>query len=171
MRKELAEAAELIHTSVPEAYAFLYGSHDYPQLSGAAYLYPLWSGTLMVVEVCGLPFSKEVCAERIFGFHIHEGSTCTGTNEDPFADTGTHFNPSGCPHPEHAGDLPPLFGNRGYALTIFYTERFYPEEVIGRTLVIHDMPDDFKTQPAGNSGVKIGCGEIKNNIKQADIAT
>lgn len=165
MRKELAEAVELLHTTLPEAYAFLYGSSDYPELSGAAYLYPLWGGTLMVTEVSGLPFSEQTCAERIFGFHIHEGSTCTGTKEDPFADTKMHFNPEGCPHPEHAGDLPPLFGNRGYALAIFYTERFYPEEVIGRTLVIHDRTDDFRTQPSGDSGKKIGCGEIKENAE------
>lgn len=165
MRAELTEAVKLLHTTVPEAYAFLYGNSSHPDLTGAAYLYPLWGGTLMVVEVSGLPFSEKTCAERIFGFHIHEGTACTGTKEDPFADTGTHFNPEGCPHPEHAGDLPPLFGNRGYALSIFYTERFYPEEVIGRTLVIHDMPDDFKTQPAGDSGIKIACGEIKENTE------
>ncbi len=163
MRKELNEAAELLRTTTPEAYAFLYGSNAYPEVSGAAYLYPLWSGTLMLVEISGLPFSEESCAERVFGFHIHEGRTCTGTKDDPFADTGSHFNPEGCPHPEHSGDLPPLFGNRGYALSIFYTERFFPEEIVGRTLVIHDMPDDFKTQPSGNSGVKIVCGEIKEN--------
>ena len=37
---------------------------------------------------------------------------------------------------------------------------FYPEEVIGRTVVIHGMGDDFHSQPSGNSGVKIACGEI-----------
>lgn len=81
MRKELNEAAELLRTTTPEAYAFLYGSNAYPEVSGAAYLYPLWSGTLMLVEVSGLPFSEESCAERVFGFHIHEGRTCTGTKD------------------------------------------------------------------------------------------
>ena len=59
--------------------------------------------------------------------------------------------------------MPPLFGNDGFAMMMFYTDRFYPETVIGRTVVIHDMPDDFKTQPAGDSGMKIACGEIKEN--------
>lgn len=163
MRKELEEAVRLLHTVPPEAYAFLYGSSAYPSLTGAVYFYPLWGGTLLVAEVSGIPCSEGSCAERSFGFHIHEGNACTGTEKDPFADTGMHFNPEGCPHPEHAGDLPPLFGNRGYALSIFYTERFYPEEVVGRTLVIHDRADDFHTQPSGDSGIKIGCGEIKEN--------
>ena len=115
----------------------------------------------MIADVAGLPFEEGTCTEKIFGFHIHTGETCTGNEEDPFADTGLHYNPDSCPHPEHAGDLPPLFGNNGYALTMFYTNRFVPEEVIGHTVVIHDMPDDFHTQPAGDSGSKIACAEIK----------
>ena len=41
-----------------------------------------------------------------------------------------------------------------------YTTRFFPEKVVGKTVVIHDMPDDFRTQPSGNSGEKIACGQI-----------
>ena len=164
MRKELARVIQLLSSCPPEAYAFLYGSSQNQNLSGAAYLYPIWGGTLMLVEVSGLPYSDEICSRRIFGFHIHEGDSCTGTKEDPFADTGEHFNPAGCKHPEHAGDLPPIFGNHGYAFSAFYTERFQPEEVVGKTLVIHNMPDDFQTQPSGNAGMKIACGEIKENM-------
>ncbi len=53
------------------------------------------------------------CGQRIFGFHIHEGTRCSGTSVDHFADAGSHYNPSNCPHPMHAGDLPPLFVNNG----------------------------------------------------------
>ena len=45
-----------------------------------------------------------------------------------------------------------------------YTTRFFPEEVVGKTVVIHDMPDDFRTQPSGNSGEKIACGQIVQKI-------
>ncbi len=100
------------------------------------------------------------CQSRIFGFHIHEGGCCRGNESDPFADTLSHYNPNGCEHPAHAGDLPPLFGNKGCAFSAFLTDRFTVEEIIGRTVVIHDMPDDFTTQPAGGSGSKIGCGVI-----------
>ena len=41
-----------------------------------------------------------------------------------------------------------------------YTDRFYPEDVIGKTVVIHEKPDDFRTQPSGDSGEKIACGKI-----------
>lgn len=63
-------------------------------------------------------------------------------------------------HPEHEGDLPPLLSDKGTAWMMVYTTRFFPEEVVGKTVVIHDMPDDFRTQPSGNSGEKIACGEI-----------
>lgn len=80
--------------------------------------------------------------------------------DDPFADAMSHYDPRGCAHPYHAGDLPPLFGNNSFALSVFLTDRFSVHEVIGRTVIIHDHPDDFTTQPSGNSGTKIACGVI-----------
>jgi len=77
---------------------------------------------------------------------------------DPFSDVMSHYNPNGCEHPYNDGDLPPLFGNGGYALCAFLTDRFSVNDVIGRTVIIHDQPDDFTTQPSGNSGTKIACG-------------
>ena len=79
----------------------------------------------------------------------------------PFPNTGNHYNPGNVPHPEHAGDLPPLLSNNGYAWMSFYTSRVNVEDLIGRSLVIHSMRDDFTTQPSGNSGDKIGCGVIE----------
>ena len=43
------------------------------------------------------------------------------------------------------------------------TDKFKIEDIIGKTVIIHDMPDDFKTQPSGNSGKKIACGIIENS--------
>ena len=41
-----------------------------------------------------------------------------------------------------------------------YTNRFYPEEVIGRTVIIHENADDFHSQPSGDAVEMISCGEI-----------
>jgi len=56
--------------------------------------------------------------------------------------------------------MPPLFcvGNR--AFLAFLTDRFSVNEILGKTVVIHDGLDDFTTQPSGNSGNKIACGVI-----------
>jgi len=40
------------------------------------------------------------------------------------------------------------------------TDKFTVEEIIGKTIIIHNMPDDFTSQPAGNAGQKIACGII-----------
>lgn len=89
------------------------------------------------------------------------GSDCTGNKEDEFANAGTHYNPTNCPHPFHIGDLPPLLENNGYAYMSVLLNKFKIKDIIGKVIIIHDMPDDFTSQPSGNSGKKIACGKIK----------
>lgn len=125
-------------------------------IDGIVKFYATPYGTLVSVHIHGLPSPN-----GIYAFHIHGGASCTGNADDPFADAGMHYNPGNQPHPYHAGDLPPLFSANGRAFTLVLTDRFRPEEVIGRTVIIHSAPDDFTTQPSGNAGKKIACGEIK----------
>jgi Cu-Zn family superoxide dismutase len=35
-----------------------------------------------------------------------------------------------------------------------------PTDIVGRGLIVHADPDDFKTQPTGNAGARIACGVI-----------
>ena len=144
----------------PQAAASISGGERCPHISGTVQFYQTGRGVIVRAEISGLPHSDLPCRDQIFGFHIHEGTGCTGNMDDPFADAMSHYNPNGCAHPGHAGDLPPLFGNGGFALSLFLTDRFHVNEVIGRTVIIHDRPDDFTTQPSGNSGTKIACGVI-----------
>lgn len=146
---------------IDSAQAEIYGSEDYPDIKGYAKFTLTNKGTLVTVAVNGLPYSGEECADRFFAMHIHSGDMCSGNSDDPFAGAGTHYNPEGCPHPRHAGDLPPLISAKGRAAMSFMTDNFTPAEIIGKTIIIHSKPDDFTTQPAGNSGVKIACGEIR----------
>lgn len=150
----------------PEAQAILKGSPGYKGINGMVFFYQASGGVLLVTQVQGLPQTPGPCPTDIFAFHIHSGCSCTGTAQDPFANTGGHYNPKNCPHPAHAGDLPPLFGCRGYAFLAFFTDRFTVSEVIGKTVVIHRKPDDFTTQPSGNAGEKIACGEITSEIQK-----
>lgn len=142
-------------TENPRAAARIIGGREAPNLRGTVRFYPMWDGVLVEVEVCGLPEG----GDGIFAMHIHEGSDCGGTD---FSNAGGHFNPGGQMHPEHAGDLPPLFrccGGRAYFAMV--TSRFTIPDVVGRTVIIHSGPDDFHSQPAGNSGSRIGCGMIR----------
>lgn len=150
----------------PSAYAIINGSDQYPDLHGRTLFYQLEGSVFVCTEVSGLPKNADKCKQPIFAFHIHSGESCTGNSDDPFANTLSHYDANGCPHPYHAGDLPPLFGADGFAVSAVLTDRFNVSEVIGRTVIIHSMPDDFTTQPSGNSGIKIACGEIKGEMKE-----
>lgn len=145
----------------PDAYAYISGSPEYPDLYGSVFFYEALNGTVVLVQLIGLPDLEEACSPRFLGFHIHEGSLCTSNGADPFADAGQHFNPHQCKHPEHSGDLPPLLVSEGIAWSIFYTSHFKIPEILSRTVIVHDMADDFRSQPSGDSGKKIGCGMIQ----------
>ena len=145
---------------LPHAVAVVKGSEADPQIRGTVKFYQARQGVLVVADILGLPVSEGDCGGNIFAFHIHGGASCTGNEEDPFANAGTHYNPHGCPHPYHAGDMPPLFGAGGRAFLAFLTDRFTVNEILGKTVIIHDGVDDFTTQPSGNAGMKIACGVI-----------
>jgi Cu-Zn family superoxide dismutase len=151
----------MLRSLKPAARAIVRGSAAYPAVEGYVTFYPSGPGVIVAAEFSGLPGEGGPCSGRVFGFHIHEGDRCTGTAEEPFADAGSHFNPYDCEHPRHAGDLPPLFGNAGYAFGMVYTDRFTVAQVIARTVVVHLNPDDFTSQPAGMSGERIACGVIQ----------
>ena len=145
---------------MPQAAAQISGSASYPGIHGHVYFYQLGGGVLVAAEIYGLPAPVGACVQPVFGFHIHEGEACSGDAKDPFASAGGHYNPGKCLHPYHAGDLPPLFGVNGFAFAVSLNGRFSINEIIGRTVIIHAKPDDFTTQPSGNSGEKIACGKI-----------
>ncbi len=144
----------------PQASAELKGSATYSNIHGIVRFYHTRNGVLIAAEISGLPHAHGVCHHPVFAFHIHEGSQCEGDMHDPFSGAMSHYNPADCDHPFHAGDLPTLFGNQGYAFSVFLTDRFSLSEVIGKTVIIHGNPDDFTTQPSGNAGEKLACGRI-----------
>lgn len=141
------------------AAAKLSGSDKYPEIYGTVTFKQTENGVMVCAEVFNLPKGEE-CGGKVFGFHIHEGTSCSGNEKDPFADAKGHYNPKNCPHPYHAGDLPPLFGNNGYAAMSVLTDRITVEEIIAKVIIVHSMPDDFTSQPSGNSGEKMACGVI-----------
>ena len=141
------------------AAARVQGDAAHPGLHGMVTFTQTERGVLVDAKICGLPCGGEENT-GIFAFHIHEGDSCAGNRQDSFANARGHYNPRRMPHPQHAGDLPPLFGNQGYASMSVLTDRFTVREILGRVVIIHANPDDFVTQPSGNAGNKIACGKI-----------
>ena len=118
----------------PDAYAIVRGSKIFPGIIGRVNFYKADMGVMVAASIKGLPTNSSPCAKPIFAMHIHGGASCSGNDKDYFADAGTHFNPDNCPHPYHAGDMPPLFGCGGATFSAFLTDRFLLEEVIGKTI-------------------------------------
>lgn len=147
--------------SKPLAFAKIKGNSNYPCLRGIVYFYNVEEMVLVSIQLTGLPTTTDVCKSPIFAVHIHSGDSCTGNTTDPFANAKTHYNPYNCAHPYHAGDLIPVFGVDGFGFSAFLTNRFTVNQIIGKTIIIHSSPDDFTSNPSGNSGTKIACGVIK----------
>ena len=106
---------------------------------------------------------------REHGLHVHEAGDCSAADG---SSARGHFNPYGKPHahfsaPErHAGDLPTLKADasgRGVveADLDILTVASGPAGILGRSVIVHAEPDDFRTQPHGNSGARIACGVIR----------
>ena len=149
---------------IERAIAVIRGGVNYPNISGEVEFRQLSEGVEVTVRIHNLPpFTRE--GDMVispFGFHIHDGNSCTeGTQENPFPDTGAHYNPENSIHPNHAGDFPVIMPmSDGTAYMRFMTDKFKLNEVLNKPVVIHQSPDDYRTQPAGNSGLKIACGLI-----------
>ncbi|NUS39532.1 MAG: superoxide dismutase family protein, partial [Lysobacter sp.] len=103
------------------------------------------------------------------GFHVHETGDCSAADA---SSAGGHFNPSGAPHghaeggPHHAGDIDNLVAD---ATGVAHVDLHLAgtnlggdprTDILGRALVVHAAPDDYRTQPSGNSGARIACGVI-----------
>ena len=106
-----------------------------------------------------------------FGFHIHEAGDCS--SGDGMSAKG-HFNPHGKPHghhgsaERHAGDMPSLksdgSGNASASFDLdVITVNPGPASIIGRGLIVHVQPDDYKTQPTGNAGARSACAIIERS--------
>ncbi len=146
---------------LPDAVAQLRGGPEYPAIEGWARFYDTPYGCLVAVQAEGLPHHEGSCENHFFGLHIHNGGRCAGgTPHEPFADTGPHYNPDQCWHPQHAGDLPPLMEEDGRGFMAVLAGQLRVREILGRSVVLHTDPDDFRTQPSGNAGRKMACGVI-----------
>jgi len=107
----------------------------------------------------------------IHAVHIHEKGDCSAADA---SSAGGHWNPSSNDHGKwgtehfHMGDIGNLNADKnGTARLLFSTDKWCigcsdeSKNIVGKALVIHADKDDFKTQPTGNAGGRVGCVEIK----------
>jgi Cu-Zn family superoxide dismutase len=117
-------------------------------------------GIKVIADLQGLTKGKH-------GFHIHECGDCTSGDG---SSAGGHFNPDMKSHGSptdvmrHDGDLGNIEADDSGKAHLEYLDNMISFEgehsIIGRSVIVHKSQDDFKTQPTGNSGARVGCGVI-----------
>jgi superoxide dismutase, Cu-Zn family len=133
------------------------------------------SGTLsFVAEKNGVRIGglvKGLTANTEQGFHVHEKGDCSAPDA---SSAGGHFNPTSQAHgnpktsaPRHLGDIVNLRADaQGIAkvdalITGATLQSGQATDVVGKAIVVHQKPDDYTSQPAGDSGERAACGVIK----------
>jgi len=118
-------------------------------------------GVQVVADVDGLK-------PGLHGFHIHEKGDCSASDA---SSAGGHYNPTNEVHgaPDalhrHIGDLGNIEADASGHGHYDRIDKFIALEgansIIGKSIIVHEKEDDFKTQPTGNAGGRIGCGLIQ----------
>ena len=118
----------------------------------------------VIAQVSGLRPGAE------HGFHVHEKGDCSSGDG---MSAGGHFNPAAKPHgslatDHHAGDMPNLkadsYGNASATFEIpGVSVGSGAADIVGKGLIVHRDPDDYKTQPTGNAGPRLACAVIRKS--------
>lgn len=118
----------------------------------------------------------EGLAPGFHGIHFHEFPVCEGPD---FTSAGNHLNPEGkehgLMHPDgsHLGDLPNVEADSSGVvdaeLMVAGATLLDGKKSLlageGTSLIIHETADDGISQPAGNAGARILCGELKKDLE------
>jgi len=130
------------------------------EVVGAVTFTEVEGGVRIIADIGGLTPGKH-------GFHIHEHGDCSAADG---SSAGGHFNPTNKKHggpdsfERHAGDLGNLEANESgfahYDRVDSIIQLNGEHSIIGKSIIIHADEDDLVSDPTGNAGKRIGCGEI-----------
>lgn len=160
----LAVGCQSVPADAPKATASLQPTKG-STVSGNATFVQLGAKVRVTANISGLKPNGQ------YGFHIHEAGDCS--SGDGMSAKG-HYNPLGKPHghhstmERHAGDMPNLqsdaSGNAKLTADLdVITVSAGPTSIVGRGLIVHIQPDDYKSQPVGNAGARSACAVIQRS--------
>jgi Cu-Zn family superoxide dismutase len=133
------------------------------------------SGTLTLtaeqggVSIVGMVGNLEPGSKH--GFHVHDKGDCSAPDG---SSAGGHFNPTSMEHGDptkagamhHLGDMMNIEADASGTAQVKVTipnatlHDGGPNDLIGKGVIVHAAPDDYTTQPSGNSGARLACGRI-----------
>ncbi|WP_018629351.1 superoxide dismutase family protein [Niabella aurantiaca] len=130
---------------------------------GTAKFYKLTDGKIRM----DLEINMQERADSNVAVHFHEHGDCGMKGENSHG----HWNPTKAEHGEwgsaafHSGDIGNIkldasgHGTKSVTTDLWSTDPG-DKEIIGRAVIVHGGTDDYKSQPSGNSGPRVGCGVI-----------
>lgn len=110
-------------------------------------------------------------ANKSVAVHFHEHGDCGDAGKGAHG----HWNPTNEAHGKwgsaayHSGDIGNVqLNGEGVGSVTVSSNRWTiggdeKTNVLGRAIIVHSGVDDYKTQPTGNAGTRIGCGVISGN--------
>ena len=154
--------ASQVHAATPKTVTLKNGTNE---TVGTVILTPMAKGVKLAVDITKLPPGEHA-------IHFHDVGTCTAPK---FDSAGGHFAPTTKGHGfdaaegYHAGDMANIIvGVDGKAKVEIVNANVTLDKGAtsltktgGTALVVHEKADDYKTQPSGNAGSRLACGEIK----------
>lgn len=145
------------------ATAVITGTHADTTVEGSA-SFAVANGKVQMILSLTIP----KMANKSVAVHLHEHGSCGDMGKDAHG----HWNPTNQEHGKwgsaafHAGDI----GNvqldaSGKGSLTMETDLWTlggdaNTDIIGKAFIVHSGVDDYKTQPTGNAGSRIGCGVI-----------
>jgi Cu-Zn family superoxide dismutase len=149
--------------AAPKSLSVSLVSKSKSKVTGTVTLTEVEGGVKLAVQIANLKPGDH-------GMHVHEKADCSAPDAKS---AGDHFNPSKHAHgmpdsdAKHLGDLGNVTASKDGTVSTEITVKGAnlkegdPSSFMGRSLVVHEKKDDGKSQPAGNSGARIGCAELK----------
>lgn len=151
-------------TTSTHAEAMLSGTVPDTTLEGKATFDVVDSKVKMVLDI-----SVPKMANKSVAVHLHEHGACGDMGKDAHG----HWNPTNQQHGKwgsgsfHLGDIGNVTldangkGHMEMETNLWTIGGDSTSNIMGRAVIVHGGMDDFKTQPTGNAGSRIGCGVIQ----------
>jgi Cu-Zn family superoxide dismutase len=156
-------AAPAAAVSAATAQATLAGASG-TSVQGSLQLTAVSNGVMLAGDITGLEPNTE------HGFHVHDIGDCSAPDAKS---AGAHFNPGHVEHGgptsavRHLGDIPNIQSDASGHATVSATiagatlRDGGPDDLLGKSIIVHAKRDDYKTQPSGDSGDRIACGVVQ----------